>query len=106
MDSVWSGTIADLPKAIRKNGEEITYLEYRVVETSVTVAEQKQTITIQDDGTTYGEVALSLIHIFPRRSCRSGPTRRASTPTAMMESFWSTAGWRPACIKGTATKIS
>ena len=50
-DSVWSGTIADLPKAIRKNGEEITYLEYRVVETSVTVAEQKQTITIQDDGT-------------------------------------------------------
>ncbi len=50
-DSVWSGTIANLPKAIKKNGEEITYLEYRVVETSVTVAEQKQTITIQDDGT-------------------------------------------------------
>lgn len=53
-NGTWSGTIQNLPRAIQKDGElNPTYLQYRVVETSVTADGQTQPIAIQQDGATY-----------------------------------------------------
>lgn len=59
----WSETFDNLPAAIRKNNASgqttdtsITYLEYRVVETSVSYDGISQAITITDDGTDYNDI--------------------------------------------------